>query len=125
MVNFDLPVDADSYIHRIGRTGRAGIAGVAVSFCDQGEQSSLRTIQRGTRQTLAVESCPAGMPAARATQTPAGRPAAASTAAARAVEAVFRPESRDLCRPEKGDCQGGNPGFQGSHADGHPGLKSA
>ena len=78
VVNFDLPVDADSYIHRIGRTGRAGAAGVAVSFCDQGEQSSLRTIQRGTRQTLAVESCPAGMPTAPATQMPAGRPAAAT-----------------------------------------------
>ena len=41
VVNFDLPVDADSYIHRIGRTGRAGAAGVAVSFCDHGERSSL------------------------------------------------------------------------------------
>ena len=84
VVNFDLPVDADSYIHRIGRTGRAGAAGVAVSFCDQGEQSSLRTIQRVTRQTLAVESRPAGMPAAPATalqsaaQMPTGRPAASA-----------------------------------------------
>ena len=41
VVNFDLPVDADNYIHRIGRTGRAGAAGVAVSFCDHGERSSL------------------------------------------------------------------------------------
>ncbi len=61
VVNFDLPVDADSYIHRIGRTGRAGAAGVAVSFCDHGERSSLQTIQRVTRQTLAVEERPAGM----------------------------------------------------------------
>ncbi len=84
VVNFDLPVDADSYIHRIGRTGRAGAAGVAVSFCDHGEQSSLQTIQRVTRQTLAVESRPAGMPAAPATalhsaaQMPTGRPAASA-----------------------------------------------
>ncbi len=63
VVNFDLPVDADSYIHRIGRTGRAGAAGVAISFCDHGERSSLQAIQRVTRQTLAVEKCPAGMPA--------------------------------------------------------------
>ena len=41
VVNFDLPIDADNYIHRIGRTGRAGAAGVAVSFCDHGERSSL------------------------------------------------------------------------------------
>lgn len=63
VVNFDLPVDADSYIHRIGRTGRAGAAGVAVSLCDHGERSSLQAIQRVTRQTLAVEERPAGMPA--------------------------------------------------------------
>ncbi len=63
VVNFDLPVDADSYIHRIGRTGRAGAAGIAVSFCDHGERSRLQAIQRVTRQTLTVEECPADMPA--------------------------------------------------------------
>jgi ATP-dependent RNA helicase RhlE len=63
VVNFDLPIDADNYIHRIGRTGRAGAAGIAVSFCDHGERSSLQAIQRVTRQTLAIEKCPAGMPA--------------------------------------------------------------
>ena len=61
VVNFDLPGDADSYIHRIGRTGRAGADGVAVSFCDHGERSSLQAIQRLTRQTLAVEQGPEGM----------------------------------------------------------------
>jgi ATP-dependent RNA helicase RhlE len=63
VVNFDLPADADNYIHRIGRTGRAGAAGVAVSFCDHGERSSLQAIQRVTRQTLAVEQRPVGMTA--------------------------------------------------------------
>ena len=93
VVNFDLPVDADSYIHRIGRTGRAGAGGVAISFCDHGERSSLQAIQRVTRQTLAVEERPAGMPAAtvtavhvaakmpagRPTGRPAGRPAASTS----------------------------------------------
>jgi ATP-dependent RNA helicase RhlE len=64
VVNFDLPDDADNYIHRIGRTGRAGTAGVAVSFCDRGERPVLQAIQRLTRQTLAVGEPPAGMPAA-------------------------------------------------------------
>jgi ATP-dependent RNA helicase RhlE len=59
VVNFDLPADADNYVHRIGRTGRAGAAGVAVSFCDGGERSTLKAIQRLTRQTLAVEDHPA------------------------------------------------------------------
>jgi ATP-dependent RNA helicase RhlE len=62
VVNFDLPMDADNYIHRIGRTGRAGAAGIAVSFCGHDERSTLQAIQRLTRQTLPVEGLPAGMP---------------------------------------------------------------
>jgi ATP-dependent RNA helicase RhlE len=58
VVNFDLPADADNYIHRIGRTGRAGASGVAVSFCDRDERSNLQAIQRLTRQTLTVETRP-------------------------------------------------------------------
>jgi ATP-dependent RNA helicase RhlE len=65
VINFDLPVDAGSYIHRIGRTGRAGAAGVAVSFCDRGERSSLQAIERLTRQRLSVEEHPTGLPAVR------------------------------------------------------------
>lgn len=65
VINYDLPVDAESYVHRIGRTGRAGAAGIAVSFCDHGERSSLHAIQRATRQILAVEEQPACIPACR------------------------------------------------------------
>jgi ATP-dependent RNA helicase RhlE len=91
VVNFDLPIDADNYIHRIGRTGRAGAAGVAVSFCDHGERSALQAIQRLTRQTLAVEAHPAGMPAETGndlhsgTKASRGRPAASTSS---------RPEGR-------------------------------
>ena len=56
VVNFDMPVEADNYVHRIGRTGRAGASGVAVSFCDRGERSHLQAIQRLTRKTLTVEA---------------------------------------------------------------------
>jgi ATP-dependent RNA helicase RhlE len=62
VVNYDLPVDAENYVHRIGRTGRAGADGVAVSFCDRGERATLQAIQRLIRQTLAVETHPVGMP---------------------------------------------------------------
>jgi ATP-dependent RNA helicase RhlE len=85
VVNFDLPADGDSYIHRIGRTGRAGADGVAVSFCDHGERSNLQAIQRVTQQTLTVEARPAGMPAAPGkelhldTKTDLGRPAASAS----------------------------------------------
>jgi ATP-dependent RNA helicase RhlE len=54
VVNFDLPNEAESYVHRIGRTGRAGASGIALSFCDAGERGQLRGIERLTRQSLTV-----------------------------------------------------------------------
>lgn len=52
VVNFDLPLDPESYVHRIGRTGRAGAEGVAISFCDGAEKSRLRAIERLTKQRI-------------------------------------------------------------------------
>ena len=49
VINFDLPKEPESYIHRIGRTARAGAAGIAISFCDPGEVKLLRGIQALTR----------------------------------------------------------------------------
>jgi ATP-dependent RNA helicase RhlE len=46
VVNYDLPLVANDYIHRIGRTGRAGMAGRAVSLCSPAERDLLRDIQR-------------------------------------------------------------------------------
>jgi ATP-dependent RNA helicase DeaD len=46
VVNFDLPNDAESYVHRIGRTGRAGRAGVAISLVTPREVGKLRAFQR-------------------------------------------------------------------------------
>lgn len=40
VINYDLPEDPESYVHRIGRTGRAGMTGIALSFCDTKEDSS-------------------------------------------------------------------------------------
>jgi ATP-dependent RNA helicase RhlE len=45
VVNFDLPVEPENYVHRIGRTGRAGAAGVALSFCTASERPVLRAIE--------------------------------------------------------------------------------
>ncbi|MCQ0986554.1 DEAD/DEAH box helicase [Jiella marina] len=52
VVNFDLPEEPESYVHRIGRTARAGRSGVAVSLVDPSERSKLKAIARLTRQTL-------------------------------------------------------------------------
>ncbi|HVW01917.1 MAG TPA: DEAD/DEAH box helicase [Planctomycetaceae bacterium] len=55
VVNFDLPHDPETYIHRIGRTGRAGANGTAIAFCDREERKQLKAIERLIRQTLLVE----------------------------------------------------------------------
>ncbi|HEX2941141.1 MAG TPA: C-terminal helicase domain-containing protein, partial [Rhodopila sp.] len=54
VINFDLPAEPESYVHRIGRTARAGAAGIAISFCDVAERSTLRVIERLTGTALTV-----------------------------------------------------------------------
>jgi len=65
VVNFELPDEPESYVHRIGRTARAGASGVALSFCDSEERASLRDIERLIRaQVPVVADHPfAGVPA--------------------------------------------------------------
>jgi ATP-dependent RNA helicase RhlE len=46
VVNFDLPDEPESYLHRIGRTGRAGAGGIAISFCTAGERSQWTAIEK-------------------------------------------------------------------------------
>jgi ATP-dependent RNA helicase RhlE len=46
VVNYDVSMDPESYVHRIGRTARAGASGVAISFCDRAERGQLRAIER-------------------------------------------------------------------------------
>ena len=55
VVNFDIPLDPDSYVHRIGRTGRAGADGVALSFCTSQEHADLRAIERLIGQKINVD----------------------------------------------------------------------
>jgi len=54
VINFDLPNEPDSYVHRIGRTGRAGAVGAAISFCDIEEKAYLRDIEKTIRQSVPV-----------------------------------------------------------------------
>jgi ATP-dependent RNA helicase RhlE len=68
VINMDLPMEPESYVHRIGRTARAGAAGVALSFCDASERSQLRAIERLTGVRLEVAQNPdlPGLPPAPA-----------------------------------------------------------
>ena len=52
VVNYDIPTDTESYVHRIGRTGRAGRTGDAISFITPRERHLLRAIEKATRQAL-------------------------------------------------------------------------
>ncbi|WP_375407523.1 DEAD/DEAH box helicase [uncultured Amnibacterium sp.] len=52
VVNYDLPIDTESYVHRIGRTGRAGRSGIAISFVTPRERRMLTSIERATHQPL-------------------------------------------------------------------------
>jgi len=54
VINFELPNDPESYVHRIGRTARAGAAGIAISFCAHDERATLRDIEKTIRQSVPV-----------------------------------------------------------------------
>ncbi|MGB3387889.1 MAG: DEAD/DEAH box helicase [Pseudaminobacter sp.] len=54
VVNFDLPDEAESYVHRIGRTGRNGADGIAITLCDPGENAKLRQVEKIIRMKLPV-----------------------------------------------------------------------
>jgi ATP-dependent RNA helicase DeaD len=58
VVNYDVPYDTESYVHRIGRTGRAGRNGEAILFIAPRERNLLRLIERATRQTIEPLSLP-------------------------------------------------------------------
>jgi ATP-dependent RNA helicase RhlE len=78
VVNFDLPVEPESYVHRIGRTGRAGAAGVALSFCCSGERRELRAIEQLIGQKVPVANGHSEPQQRRTTSQPKNRPNAAT-----------------------------------------------
>jgi ATP-dependent RNA helicase RhlE len=55
VINYDMPQDAESYVHRIGRTGRAGREGFAISFCDNAEVGMLRSVERLVQDKIEIE----------------------------------------------------------------------
>ena len=55
VINFDLPLSGETYVHRIGRTGRAGNQGKAISFCDENEMHLLEKIKRVLKKDIPTE----------------------------------------------------------------------
>ncbi len=108
VINFELPADAESYVHRIGRTARAGASGIAISFCDGSERGQLKGIERLTNQRIAVVPTPANE------DMPAAPPPRARS------ESDDRDERRDDHRDDRprdhrGPRGGGRPGGPGRH----------
>ncbi|WP_147062108.1 DEAD/DEAH box helicase [Knoellia locipacati] len=58
VVNYDIPTDTESYVHRIGRTGRAGRSGDAISFVTPREKYLLKAIEKATKTTLTEMQLP-------------------------------------------------------------------
>jgi ATP-dependent RNA helicase RhlE len=55
VINFELPNEPETYVHRIGRTARAGTSGVAISFCDAEEIAYLKQIERVIKKSILVD----------------------------------------------------------------------
>ncbi|MDA7949259.1 MAG: DEAD/DEAH box helicase [Hyphomicrobiaceae bacterium] len=64
VINYEMPNEPESYVHRIGRTARAGAQGIAISFCDPSERKNLHSIERLIKRPLTVsgENMPDGQP---------------------------------------------------------------
>jgi superfamily II DNA/RNA helicase len=74
VINFDLPRQAENYVHRIGRTGRAGASGIAVSLANPTERGTLRQIERYTGAAIPTHVIPGLEPRARNQNAASRRP---------------------------------------------------
>jgi ATP-dependent RNA helicase RhlE len=59
VINFDVPIIIEDYVHRIGRTGRAFSSGIAITFCTEAEKYYIKKIEKLIRQTIPVVALPA------------------------------------------------------------------
>ncbi len=100
VINFDLPRQAEYYVHRIGRTGRAGASGLAVSLANPAERGTLRQIERYTGASIPAHVIPGLEPRARhARESDARRPSFGKTGERDARRAAFAKPSH--ARPAK------------------------
>ena len=73
VINFDLPFNAEDYVHRIGRTGRAGASGDALSLCSPNERRQLAEIEKLIKKPLQVQHLAVEVPARRGREEQHGR----------------------------------------------------
>jgi len=113
VVNFELPNEPESYVHRIGRTARAGAAGIALSLCDREEVDFLRGIEKAIRMPVPVRADHPWHAAeiAAAHAAPRGRGGQAPQGAPRQQARPARPQPHS----------GGRPQASAAHGHGRPG----
>ncbi len=115
VVNFDLPDEAESYVHRIGRTGRNGQDGVAITMVDPSENSKLRQVERIIRMQLPVLGDHLDEP------DPQPKPRPQGSAARPDGEEAPRPQRRDGNRRPAGGQRNAN-GNRGPRHGGEAGA---
>jgi ATP-dependent RNA helicase RhlE len=121
VVNYDLPTEPETYVHRIGRTGRAGATGIAISFCDGEQRGLLRGIERLLNRKLPIEqveftdesSLPATSPPRIVSEADAQALAPAESKTDAPRERRFERRDRDDRRPHQG-------GYSGERRQGGP-----
>jgi ATP-dependent RNA helicase RhlE len=99
VINYDLPNEPESYVHRIGRTGRAGAEGKAYSFCAAEERNMLRGIERLTRIKIGAMPHQYHSETAKTAVGAAAEPASPNRS--RAMERRPRQESMHKSGPRK------------------------
>ena len=101
VINFDLPRQAEDYVHRIGRTGRAGRTGIAVSFAGMREVGLVKNIERYTGNRIEVHTLPGLEPTQKPTagRPPAGRPSSGRPRTANAPRAGEKRSFGDRSEP--------------------------
>ncbi len=113
VVNFDVPLVAADYIHRIGRTGRAGASGTAISLVSPDEVEQLRGVQRLLRKAIPYEAVDGFLPEPGRDSRPARAPRRRSGAGGRS----WRPMAADGERgPAATNLGGATPSFMGGQA---------
>jgi ATP-dependent RNA helicase RhlE len=106
VVNFDLPMEPEAYVHRIGRTARAGKSGHAISFCDVEEKGLLKQVERTIKFEIPRERVPSDVPKSDESAHRAAlhgeqkAPAAARTPVIESFPQAPRREARSESRPE-------------------------
>jgi ATP-dependent RNA helicase RhlE len=97
VINFDLPMVAEDYVHRIGRTGRAGAEGLAVSLVSHDEAGLLRDIRKLLKQDIAIDAVPGFEP---------GQPLRLDAGAPRPVQQQRQQRPARAPRPSRDKAEG-------------------